>query len=46
MGRQLKSPLSADMSLGLAKQVQSQPSPPHHKNYGGVSSNNNNNNNL
>lgn len=33
MGRQLKSPLGADVSLNLAKQVQPQQSPPHHKNY-------------
>lgn len=37
MGRQLKSPLGADVSLNLVKQAQSQPSPPHHKNYGSVS---------
>lgn len=33
MGRQLKSPLGADVTLNLGKQCQPQQSPPHHKNY-------------
>lgn len=33
MGRQLKSPLGAEVTLNLGKQIQPQQSPPHHKNY-------------
>ncbi|KAL5276364.1 PRRC2C family protein [Megaselia abdita] len=33
MGRQLKSPLGADVTLNLGKPIQPQQSPPHHKNY-------------